>query len=144
MMTSMAIQVPINLATEPFRRDRPMLVAAAAVGLLLLIVLVVEVKTIISQRGQGADIHYAINRLNTQLRGITAQQAKLSALLGRPENAEVLDRSLFLNSMIDRKAISWTRLFADLEQVVPYNVRLVSVRRPEVDSANRVLLVMDA
>ena len=142
MMTGMAIQVPINLATEPFRRDRPMLVASAAVGLLLVILLGVEVKTIVSERHDGADIHVTINRLNTQLRGIAAQQAKLNALLGRPENAEVLDRSLFLNSMIDRKAISWTRFFADLEKVVPYNVRLVSVRLPEVDSENRVLLDM--
>ena len=99
-------------------------------------------KTIVSQRHEGAVIHVTINRLNTQLRGITNQQAKLNALLRRPENAEVMERSLFLNSLIDRKAISWTKLFADLEKVMPYNVRLVSVRLPEVDTDNRVLLDM--
>jgi type IV pilus assembly protein PilN len=138
----MAIQVPINLATEPFRRDRPMLVASAALGLLLAVLLGFEVTTITSERHQGADIHVTIDRLNAQLRGITGEQAKLTALLRRPENAEVLERSLFLNTLIDRKAISWTKLFADLEKVVPYNVRLVSVRLPEVDSDNRVLLDM--
>jgi hypothetical protein len=138
----MAIQVPINLATEPFRRDRPVLVASAALGLLLAISLGFEAKTIVSERQQGAEIHIIINRLNTQLRGITAEQAKLNALLHRPENAEVMERSLFLNTLIDRKAISWTRLFEDLEKVVPYNVRLVSVRLPEVDTENRVLLDM--
>jgi type IV pilus assembly protein PilN len=138
----MAIQVPINLATEPFRRDRPVLVASAALGLLLAISLGFEAKTIVSERQQGAEIHFIINRLNTQLRGITAEQAKLNALLRRPENAEVMERSLFLNTLIDRKAISWTKLFADLEKVVPYNVRLVSVRLPEVDTENRVLLDM--
>jgi hypothetical protein len=138
----MAIQVPINLATEPFRRDRPVLVASAALGLLLAISLGFEARTIVSERQQGAEIHVIINRLNTQLRGITAEQAKLNALLRRPENAEVMERSLFLNTLIDRKAISWTKLFADLEKVVPYNVRLVSVRLPEVDTENRVLLDM--
>ena len=138
----MAIHVPINLATEPFRRDRPVLVATAALAVLLLIFLGIEVKTIVSQRREGAVIHVSINRLNTQLRGITNEQAKLNALLRRPENAEVMERSLFLNSLIDRKAISWTKLFADLEKVVPYNVRLVSVRLPEVDTDNRVLLDM--
>jgi type IV pilus assembly protein PilN len=141
-MTNTAIQVPINLATEPFRRDRPVLVASAALGLLLAILLGFEVKTIISERREGADIHVTINRLNTQMRGITSQQAKLNALLRKPENAEVMEQSLFLNALIDRKAISWTKLFADLEKVVPYNVRLVSVRLPEVDSDNRVLLDM--
>jgi type IV pilus assembly protein PilN len=141
-MNSMAIQVPINLATEPFRRDRPVLVASAALGLLLAILLGFEAKTIVSQRHEGAEIHVTINRLNNELRSITAQQARLNALLRKPENAEVMERSLFLNALIDRKAISWTKLFADLEKVVPYNVRLVSVRLPEVDSDNRVLLDM--
>jgi len=138
----MAIRIPINLAIEPFRRDRPVLVATAALGLLLTILLGFQVKTIVSERRDGAEIHIAIDRLNSQLRGITSEQAKLNALLRRPENAEVMERSLFLNALIDRKSISWTRLFADLEKVVPYNVRLVSVRLPEVDSDNRVQLDM--
>jgi hypothetical protein len=142
MTSSMAIQVPINLATEPFRRDRPMLVAFAAVGVLLALLLAIEVKTITSEREQGAEIHVIIDRLNTQLKGVSSEQAKVSALLRQRENAEVIDRSLFLNTLIDRKAISWTRLFADLEKVMPYNVRLVSVRLPEVDSDNHVLLDM--
>jgi type IV pilus assembly protein PilN len=47
-----------------------------------------------------------------------------------------------LNTLIERKAISWTRIFADLEKVMPYNVQLVQVRLPEVDSQNQVLLDM--
>ncbi len=110
--------------------------------MLLLILLGFQVNTIVSQRKEGAAIHVTINRLNNQLSGITKEQAKLNGQLRRPENAEVMERSLFLNSLIDRKAISWTKLFADLEKVVPYNVRLVSVRLPEVDTDNRVLLDM--
>jgi len=136
----MAIQIPINLASEPFRRDRPMLVASAAVGIVLLVLLGFQISIIVRERHQAADIRVTINRLNAQLRTISGEQAKLNATLRRPENAEVLERSLFLNTLIDRKAISWTRLFADLEKVVPYNVRLISVRLPEIDLQNRVLL----
>src|ERR1700676_4907188 len=50
MMTSMAIQVPINLATEPFRRHRPVLVASAALGLLLATLLGFDAKTIVFPR----------------------------------------------------------------------------------------------
>ena len=35
-----------------------------------------------------------------------------------------------------------TKIFADLEKVMPYNVRLVSVRLPEIDVNNQVLLDM--
>jgi hypothetical protein len=138
----MAIQVPINLASEPFRRDRPMLVAAAAVGVVLVALLALQISTIIHERHQAADIRVTIDRLNAQLRTLAAEQGKLNTTLRRPENAEVLERSLFLNTLIDRKAISWSKIFADLEKVMPYNVRLVSVRLPEVDSENEVLLDM--
>ena len=138
----MAIQIPINLASEPFRRDRRMLVASGALGILLAIVLAMEFTTIVSERRQGSKIHAVIDRLNAQLRTTGTEQAKLDTTLRRPENAEVLEHSIFLNSLIDRKAISWTKIFADLEKVMPYNVRLVSVRLPEVDSQNQVLLDM--
>ena len=138
----MAIQVPINLASEPFRRDRPVLVGSVALGVLLVIALVMQTVTIVSQRHQAAATRQTLDRLNAQFRNITAEQAKLDATLRRPENAEVLERSLFLNELIERKGISWTKIFADLEKVMPYNVRLVSVRLPEVDSQNQVLLDM--
>lgn len=141
-MGDMAIQVPINLASEPFRRDRPILVASVGLAVVLVVLLAFQVTTIVSERHQGADYHVTIARLNSQLRAISTEQAKLTANLKQPENAEVLERSVFLNTLIDRKAISWTRLFEDLEKVVPYNVRLISVRLPEVDPQNRVLLDM--
>jgi hypothetical protein len=138
----MALRIPINLATEPFRRDRQMLMGSAAIALLLALLLVFQVFKIVSERHQAADIRIAIDRENEQIRAIAAQQAKLNATLRKPENAVVLERSLFLNTLIDRKAISWTKIFADLEKVMPYNVRLVSVRLPAVDSNNQVLLDM--
>lgn len=138
----MAMRVPINLASEPFRRDRPMLVGFIAAVVLLTLVLIYQVIAIVSERNQAADIRIAIDHENARLRAIAAQQAKLNATLRKPENAEVLERSLFLNTLIERKAISWTKIFGDLEKVMPYDVRLVSVRLPEVNSNNQVLLDM--
>ncbi|HTW64929.1 MAG TPA: hypothetical protein VME17_09955 [Bryobacteraceae bacterium] len=138
----MALRVPINLATEPFRRDRPMLVGSFAIAIVLVLLLIFQVFTILNERAQATDIRVALDRESAQLRSIGAQQARLNATLRKPENAEVLERSLFLNTLIDRKAISWTKIFEDLEKVMPYNVRLVSVRLPAVDSNNQVLLDM--
>jgi len=137
-----ALRVPINIASEPFRRDRPLLVGSAALALLLSLLLGFQAISIVSERHQAADIRIAIEREGARLKSIAAQQATLNATLRRPENAEVLERSLFLNTLIDRKGISWTRIFEDLEKVMPYNVRLVSVRLPAVDSENQVLLDM--
>jgi len=138
----MAIKIPINLASEPFRRDRPILVASVAVVVMLAILLGVQLSTIIAKRHQSAEIHLTIDKLNAQLKTIGGEQAGLTNMLRQPENADALQRSIFLNQIIDRKAISWTRIFADLATVLPYNVRVVSVRLPEVDANNQVLLDM--
>ena len=138
----MAIRVPINLASEPFRRDRPALVGLSVTAAAASLLLVFLAARIVSQRHQAADTLVTIDRLNAQIRTIDAEQAKLNATLRKPENAVVLERSIFLNQLIERKAISWTKIFADLEKVMPYNVRLVSVRLPEVNSQNEVLLDM--
>jgi hypothetical protein len=138
----MAMRVPINLASEPFRRDRPVVVGSAALAILLVLLLVYQAVTILAERHQASGIRIEIEQQNRRLRAIAAQQAELNATLRKPENAEVLERSVFLNTLIERKGISWTKIFADLEKVMPYNVRLVSVRLPEVDSNNKILLDM--
>ena len=47
----------------------------------------------------------------------------------------------YLYTLLLRKGISWTRLFADLQEVFPHNVRLVSVR-PFITTDNKVQLEM--
>ena len=138
----MGIRIPINVSTDPFRRDRPMFVASVAVGALLTLLLIVQVSIILARRSQAASTRVELNRINGQLSKINAEQSKLDVTLRQPENAEVLERSIFLNTIIERKAVSWTRIFADLEKVMPIDVRLVSVRLPQVDSQNQVLLDM--
>ena len=71
----------------------------------------------------------------------SAEQANLDAVLRRPENAEVLERSVFLNALLYRKGISWTRIFADLEKIMPPNVRVMNIR-PFVNEENQVTLDM--
>ena len=138
----MAIRIPVNLASDPFRRDRPILAASAALGLALLITLILQIGAIFSARNQAAETRTMLDKLDRQLTTVKTEQTRLDTTLSKPENAEVLDRSQFLNSLIERKSISWTRIFADLEKVVPYQVRLVAVRLPQVDSQNQVLLDM--
>ena len=49
-------------------------------------------------------------------------------------NAEVLERSLLLNTLIQHKAISCTKLFADIESVLPNNVKVIQILLPHVNS----------
>jgi type IV pilus assembly protein PilN len=136
------IRIPINLASEPFRKTRAALVGYVSAAVLLAVLLLVQIVYIVRQRNQAADLRAAKNSLSAQLAAVDQQQAKINATLRLPENAEVLEESVFLNALIERKAISWTKLFSDLAQVMPYNVRLISVRLPQIDARNRVELDM--
>jgi len=55
----MALRVPLNLASEPFRRDRPLVVGSAALAVALTLVLIYQVFAIVSERRQAADIRSA-------------------------------------------------------------------------------------
>lgn len=136
------MRVPINLSSEPFRKDRPVLIGSSICAVLLAGLVCVLVFLIVSERQRARDTRLAVERLNAQLRTISAEETKFDAFLRESQNAVVLERSVMLNQLIERKSISWTRIFSDLEQVMPYNVALISVRLPNINSRNEVLLDM--
>lgn len=137
----MSLRVPVNLSSEPFVRTRRVLVGTIAAAVLLTASLGLLIALSFMERGQAADVKATLDRLRAQQKTLAAEQARLEGVLRKPENAAVLERNLFLNSLLYAKGISWTRLFDDLEQVLPHNVRLVSIR-PQVNSNNQVLLDM--
>jgi type IV pilus assembly protein PilN len=135
------MKIAINLASEPFQPVRRTLVLSAAAAGLLCCLLAFLIAMAAMQKGQAAQLRATKSALETRLRTLNGDQAGLESVLRQPENAEVLQRSLFLNSLLYAKGISWTRLFEDLEQVLPYNVRLVSIR-PQVNAENQISLDM--
>jgi Tfp pilus assembly protein PilN len=137
------MRIPINLATEPFRRDRGQLLLSGICGVVLVGLLGVMVLLILTERDRLKETRVAVENLNTELRKISAEQAQVDATMRQPANAEVLQRSLLLNALVERKSISWAKIFADLESVLPNNVRLIQVRLPQITSRNEVSLDME-
>jgi Tfp pilus assembly protein PilN len=131
----------INLASDPFRRDRAMLVGTAALCAVLLGLLVTLISLAYFERGRAEVARQAIAKLEKQQREQQTELSRMEALMRQTENAEVLDRSVFLNALIRRKGISWTRIFSDIAGVLPGDVRLVSVR-PQLSGEDQVVLTM--
>ncbi len=135
------MRIAVNLAGRPFRPRRPLLAAAAGAGFLLSALLAALIYFGVQQSARLAETRRALSRLEAEARALAAEQSRLESLLARPDNAAVLEHSLFYNSLLYRRGISWTRLFDDLEEVMPHNVRLISVR-PQLSPRNEVLLDM--
>jgi type IV pilus assembly protein PilN len=136
------MNVNINLASQPFRRDRPMLIGSAVASVLLLALLGLLISLNLTERRRLASTRTEVDRLERQLGVVATEQAKLDAVLRKPENAQALDRSVLLNSLLYRKGISWTKIFADLEKILPHNVRVISIR-PSVNAQNQIGLEMN-
>jgi type IV pilus assembly protein PilN len=137
------VRIPINLSSEPFRHDRAAVVVSAVCSVLLAGLLGVMVYLILGERERAAENRDTVSRLQAQVNAASVEQAKVDATLRQPMNAEVLQQSVLLNALVERKSISWTRLFADIEGVLPGNVRLIQVRLPQVNSRNQVTLDME-
>ena len=135
------MKIGLNLASEPFRRNRPVLVGWSAGMALLTLSLIAFIWIAISDRGVIRRDQQMGQRLTGDLAKLKSEQRKYEAEVRKPENAEVLERSVFLNQLLLRKGIGWTRIFADLEKTLPPNVRITQIR-PQVNSNNQIFLEM--
>jgi Tfp pilus assembly protein PilN len=122
----------INLASQPFRRERAQNALLTGIGAALLCSFLVLGSLFLHERAQAADLRRIIDTERTQLLQLQRQQAQFSTVLARPENADVFSRNVFLNELIARRAVSWTVVFRDLEKTLPPNMRLIGVRLPQV------------
>jgi len=124
----------LNLASQPFRRERAYNAGMAALCAGLLVTLALLGTLILHERAQAGDLRQLIDARQAELQRIQQTSAQYAGVLNKPGNADVFSKSVLLNELIARRAVSWTRVFDDLGTVVPANVRLLSIRLPQVSS----------
>ncbi len=136
------MRVTNNLASAPFARTRPIVVFASVLGALLVGLLGFLIYLNVANRWEARETRARIAELQAESASVARQQAVQDAILRDPRYSEVLEQTVFINSLLRRKAISWTRLFDDLGTVLPHNVRILRIR-PQVTASNEVYLDMD-
>ncbi|MBV9266351.1 MAG: hypothetical protein JO061_09310 [Acidobacteriaceae bacterium] len=122
----------INIASQPFRRERAQNAIYVGVCAALVCSFFVLTGLMLQARASAARIRETIAVQRAQLQRVQQRQSQFSRILSRPENADVFAMSVFLNELIARRSVSWTRVFEDLQTVLPSNVRLEAVRLPQV------------
>jgi len=135
------MRLDINLASQPYEDARQFWLlwgsALSAVSIVTLILVAITVTDWFAARHDHATI--AGYRAQIALRDQTRLRAE--EYLNRPENRSTRDQSQFINELIERKSLSWTRVLEDLEQVMPPRVHLVSIQ-PKLDEDNQLTLKM--
>ena len=127
------MKLRLNLSTAPLDNKRPFLAATsalAAVGVLTFLLLSHAAYT--SWRS-SRDLRSEISRWQTEIRANREKQATLEAYFQTAQAKQVLDRAAFLNSLIGQRSFPWTKVFMDLEQILPPGVRVVNIS-PKLES----------
>jgi type IV pilus assembly protein PilN len=135
------MRLDINLATRPYEDAREFWGRwGLGVGLLALSTLLLLGFAVRSWILAGRDRH-EIRQLQLQITERDNERGKAQSFLDLSVNRSTRDQSQFLNGLIQRKAFSWTRVFEDLERVMPSNLHVVSLR-PEINEQNQMQLDM--
>jgi Tfp pilus assembly protein PilN len=116
---------PANLARRPFRNERlpNLLFGLATVALLGLSVRhAFAVRALLPH--QTSALHAEVDQLEKTSAGLRAEQVSLRSVNPDPR---ALARWLVVKDLVDRRAFSWTELFARLEATLPDGARLVSI-----------------
>ena len=135
------MRLDINLATRPYEDAREFWARwGLGVGLLGILTLALLGLAVRGWINAGRDRH-DIAQLQQQIAELDNKRAQAQAFLDLAANRSTRDQSQFLNGLIQRKAFSWTRVFEDLERVMPPNLHVVSLR-PELNEQNQMQLDM--
>jgi type IV pilus assembly protein PilN len=135
------MRLDINLATRPYEDAREFWARwGLGVGLLGLLTVLLLGLTVSNWRKAGKD-RQDIAYLQGEIAERDNERAKAQAYLDLAANRSTRDQSQFVNGLIQRKSFSWTRVFEDLEQVMPSNLHVVSLR-PELNDQNQMELEM--
>jgi type IV pilus assembly protein PilN len=135
------MRLDINLATRPYEDAREFWARwGLGVGLLAALTLALLLFAVRGWTNAGRDRHNIV-QLQQQIAELNQERTGDQAVLDMPVNRSTRDQSQLLNGLIQRKAFSWTRVFEDLERVIPPNLHVVSLR-PELNEQNQMQLDM--
>ena len=121
------MKVRLNLATHPLETHRRFLAAAGLGGTLAGLALVVLSWHVYGVRKADQEFRAKMDQVQRKMVDLHQQRQALEQFFGRPENKNLHDRSVYLNSLIDQRSFNWTQMFMDLEKLLPGGVRVVNI-----------------
>lgn len=130
-----------NLSTRPFYNDRAIRLGIAIAAILaagLTVYNVVEVVNLTRRGGELASVTNAAEARSTELRN---QAAAVRKSLAQGDVSVVQAAAREANTLIERRAFSWTELFNRFEDTLPADVRIAAVQ-PQVDDRGQMLVAV--
>jgi len=135
------MRLNINLASQKYEDVRQFYVRwTVAIGLSALLMLVL-IGLAWRNFSNSSESGQRIKQLQAEIDGLQKQRAAAEAISNLPENHDVTEQKNYWNKQINRRQLSWTQLFNDLQRIMPARAFLSSVH-PEITLDNRLKLTL--
>jgi Tfp pilus assembly protein PilN len=131
----------LNLSTQPFPAYRLINIALVCVLIVLAALSVIQARGFTRFSNLAGSIRAEEQESRVEAQVLQKQMSDLESRLDRPESTAKLNEINFLNHLILRKKLSWTKLIRILEEMMPENVHLTNLA-PEVGDNGAVTLRM--
>lgn len=135
------MRININLATQRYEAARQYSRRMVTLIALLGVVAAVLAAYILYQRSHTRDIDAKIAQAQHELDELNNEKIQAQAILNKPANRGTVDQSQFLNELFARKSLSWTRIFSEMERIMPANIHVVSIK-PDYTVNNELMVHM--
>lgn len=121
------MNISLNLASKPYVDVRSILKRLRMSMLVLVLIAIPLFLVLRAEHTKAENATDQVRAMRNNVRALERQQQSYQALMREPQNAAVLTRSGYLNSLFRRKAFSWTATMTDLETVLPEGVQVLSL-----------------
>lgn len=118
----------LNLASQPFRNRALPWAITAIITAVSLVALVFIINRTVEANQRAASVERELTTLRTQAETLKKQAAEIKENL-TPEQRQTLQSA---HELVDRKRFSWSRLFSDLEDAMPKDVRVTRIKVRDV------------
>jgi len=135
------MRLTINLASQKYEDVRKFYVRwSVAIGLSALLLLVLA-GLAVRNFANSSESGQRTKQLQAEIADLEKKRAAAEAVSNLPENHDVTEQKNYWNRQINRRQLSWTQLFNDLQRIMPARAYLSSVH-PEVTLDNRLRLTL--
>ena len=131
-----------NLSTRPFYNERAVQLLLALAAVIVLVLTAFNAIRIIALSRQNTDLSSLIDRDHEEAQRLTREAQRIRAGINQTELEATARRAALANSLIDQRTFSWTEFFNHIEETLPPDVMLTSVRPSFIDNVTTIQMTV--
>lgn len=126
------MRVHLNLATKPLESHRRFLLGANLSAFVAAVVFIALGWRVYTVREAAAEDRARKEKISREYAKYQEERNDLKRFFDQKDIKGLSERAAFINGIIAVRSFNWTRMFMDLEHILPGGVRIISIEPKQV------------